>query len=97
MTEPSQSSARSIRRYCRRDRSRSPTQSWRTFLTNHALTIWAVDLFVVQTLTCQTLYVRRIRSRVSEFSITPSPQGVRQWRAGHLFPGRDHLLFMNIV
>jgi len=28
-----------------------------TFLANHAEAIWAADLFVVQTLTFQTLYV----------------------------------------
>jgi putative transposase len=50
-------SARSIRRYRRRGPSRPPSQSWRTFLANHAQAIWAADLFVVQTLTFQTLYV----------------------------------------
>jgi hypothetical protein len=42
-------SARSIRRYRRGRRSRPPSQSWRTFLANHAQGIWAADLFVVQT------------------------------------------------
>jgi putative transposase len=50
-------SSRSIRRYRRRRQSRPPSQSWRTFLANHAQAIWAADLFVVQTLTFQTLYV----------------------------------------
>ena len=50
-------SARSIRRYRRRGPARPPSQSWRTFLANHAHAIWAADLFVVQTLTFQTLYV----------------------------------------
>ena len=44
-------SARSIRRYRRRGPARPPSQSWRTFLANHAHTIWAADFFVVQTLT----------------------------------------------
>jgi hypothetical protein len=44
-------SARSIRRHRRRGPSRPPSQSWRTFLANHAQAIWAADLFVVQTLT----------------------------------------------
>ena len=48
-------SARSIRRYRRRGRSRPPSQSWRTFLANHAHAIWAADLFVVQTLRFRTL------------------------------------------
>ena len=50
-------SARSIRRYRRRGPARPPSQSWRTFFANHAQAIWAADLFVVQTLTFQTLYV----------------------------------------
>jgi hypothetical protein len=50
-------SSRSIRRYRRRRQSRPPSQGWRTFLANHAQAIWAADLFVVQTLTFQTLYV----------------------------------------
>jgi len=35
--------------------SSPPSQSWRNFLANHAEAIWAADLFVVQTLTFQTL------------------------------------------
>ena len=50
-------SSRSIRRYRRPRWSRPPSQSWRTFLANHAQAIWAADLLVVQTLTFQTLYV----------------------------------------
>jgi hypothetical protein len=50
-------SSRSIRRYRRPRHSRPPSQSWRTFLANHAQAIWATDLLVVQTLTFQTLYV----------------------------------------
>ena len=46
-------SARSIRRYRRRGPSRPPSQSWRTFLANHAQAILAADLFAVQTLTFQ--------------------------------------------
>src|SRR5262249_1398017 len=34
-----------------------PSQSWRTFLTNHRPRIWAADLLTVQTLTFRTLYV----------------------------------------
>ncbi|HUZ86555.1 MAG TPA: hypothetical protein VNF26_06340, partial [Candidatus Baltobacterales bacterium] len=50
-------SSRSIRRYRGTHSSRPPSQGWRTFLANHAQAIWAADLFVVQTLTFQTLYV----------------------------------------
>jgi len=48
-------SSRSIRRYRRPHSSRPPSQGWRTCLANHAQAIWAADLFVVQTLTFQTL------------------------------------------
>jgi len=50
-------SNRSIRRYRWRTPPRAPSQTWRTFLSNHAHAIWAADLLVVQTLTFKTLYV----------------------------------------
>ena len=50
-------SNRSIRRYRPRGPTRPPSQTWRTFLANHAHAIWAADLCVVQTLTFKTLYV----------------------------------------
>jgi hypothetical protein len=43
-------SSRSIRRYRRRP-NRPPGQAWRTFLRNHRPSVWAADLFTVQTLT----------------------------------------------
>ena len=48
-------SARSIRRYRRRGPARPPSQSWHTFLANHAQAIWAADLFVIQTLSSDPL------------------------------------------
>jgi hypothetical protein len=33
------------------------SQTWRTFLANHAAHLWAADLLTVQTLTFKTLYV----------------------------------------
>ena len=50
-------SKRSVQRYRRRGPARPPSQTWRTFLANHAGAIWAVDLCTVQTLTFRTLYV----------------------------------------
>ncbi|HVG95417.1 MAG TPA: hypothetical protein VNK05_00795 [Chloroflexota bacterium] len=50
-------SNRSIRRYRWRGPQRPPSQTWRTFLADHAHAIWAADLFTVQTLTFRTLYV----------------------------------------
>ena len=50
-------SNRSIRRYRWRGPKRPPSQTWRTFLRNHAHHLWAADLFTVPTLTFKTLYV----------------------------------------
>lgn len=75
-------SARSIRRYRRRGRSRPPSQSWRTFLANHA--IWAADLFVVQTLRFQTLYViffiSHGRRQLMHLEVTAHPTAAWVWR-----------------
>ena len=77
-------SSRSIRRYRRRRHSRPPSQSWRTFLANHAQAIWAADLFVVQTLTFQTLYVIFFISHGSRqlvhFEVTAHPSAAWVWR-----------------
>jgi putative transposase len=76
-------SARSIRRYRRRGPARPPSQSWRTFLANHAQSVWAADLFVVQTLTFQTLYVSLIshhRRRLLHFNVTAHPTAAWVWR-----------------
>jgi transposase InsO family protein len=50
-------SNRSIRRYRWRGPVRLPSQTWRTFLRNHAHHLWAVDLLTLPTLTFKTLYV----------------------------------------
>jgi putative transposase len=50
-------SNRSIRRYRWRGPGRAPTQTWRTFLRNHAHHLWAADLLSVPTLTFKTLHV----------------------------------------
>jgi putative transposase len=77
-------SARSIRRYRRRGPARPPSQSWRTFLANHAHAIWAADLFVVQTLSFQTLYVLFLishdRRRLLHFNVTAHPTAAWVWR-----------------
>jgi transposase InsO family protein len=77
-------SARSIRRCRRRGPARPPSQSWRTFLPNHARTIWAADLFVVQTLTFQTLYVFFLishdRRRLLHVDVTAHPTAAWVWR-----------------
>jgi putative transposase len=48
-------SNRSIRRYRWQGPRRPPSQTWRTFLRNHAHHRWAADLFTVPTLTFTTL------------------------------------------
>jgi transposase InsO family protein len=77
-------SSRSIRRYRRRRHSRPPSQSWRTFLANHAHSIWAADLFVVQTLTFQTLFVLFFishgRRQLVHFEVTGHPTVAWVWR-----------------
>jgi hypothetical protein len=50
-------SNRSIRRYRWHRPACSPSQTWRTFLRNHAHHLWAADLFTVPTLTFNMLYV----------------------------------------
>jgi transposase InsO family protein len=65
-----------VARYtCRR--GRPPSQGWRTFLTNHADGIAAVDLFVLPTMTFQTLYclviVRHDRRLWVSFGVTTNP------------------------
>ena len=72
-------SARSIRRYRRRGPARPPRQSWRTFLANHAQAMWAADLFVVQTLTFQSLYVLFLISH-DRRRLTAHPTAAWIWR-----------------
>jgi putative transposase len=74
----------SIRRSRWRPAPRPPSQTWGTFLRNHAHAIWAADLLTVQTLTFRTLYVlffishgRRDLIRVA---VTAHPTAVWVWR-----------------
>jgi Integrase core domain len=77
-------SSRSIRRYRRGRQSRPPSQSWRTFLANHAQAIWAADLLVVQTLTFQPLYgiffVSHGSRQLVHFEVTAHPTAAWVWR-----------------
>src|SRR5918912_357521 len=50
-------SKRSIQRYRKRGPAGPSSQTWRTFLANHAHHLWAADLPTVQTLTFKTLYI----------------------------------------
>jgi putative transposase len=54
-----------------------PSQSWRTFLNNHAGDIVSVDFFTVPTATFRVLYVfivlSNVRRRIVHFNVTHSP------------------------
>src|SRR5437870_3331303 len=70
-------SAESIRCYRKRILRRPPSQTWRTFLRNHAPHIWAADFFTVPTITFHTLYVfffvTHERRRLVHFNVTAHP------------------------
>jgi len=77
-------SNRSVRRYRRAGRTRPPSQTWRTFLANHAAGIWACDLFTVPTLTFRTLYVLLFisheRREVVHLNVTAHPTAGWVWQ-----------------
>ena len=62
--------------YMTRSRPR-PSQTWRTFLTNHAQQLVAADFFVVPTATCRLLFVLVLlahdRRRVVHVAVTEHP------------------------
>jgi transposase InsO family protein len=77
-------SNRSIRRYRWRGPARSPSQTWRTFLRNHAHHLWAADLFTMPTLTFKTLYVlvfiAQGRRELVHVNVTANPTAAWVWR-----------------
>ncbi len=77
-------SNRSIRRYRWRGPARPPSQTWRTFLANHAHHLWAADLLTVPTLTFKTLYVLVFiahgRRELVHVNVTSNPTGAWVWR-----------------
>ena len=77
-------SARTVRRYRREAGRRPPSQSWCTFLSNHAPHIWASDFFTVQTLTFKTLYVfffiSHLRRRLVHLNVTAHLTAEWVWR-----------------
>jgi hypothetical protein len=77
-------SKRSIQRYRRRGPAHPPSQTWRTFLANHAQAIWAADLCTVPTLTFRTLYVlffiAHDRRELVHFRVTAHPTAAWVWR-----------------
>src|SRR5262245_24264670 len=74
-----------VAKYMARPRT-PPSQSWRTFLTNHLQQIAAADFFVVPTATCRLLFVLVIlaheRRRVVHVAVTDPPRAA--WTAQQL-------------
>src|SRR6266851_10114313 len=77
-------SKRSIQRYRQRGSAHPPSQTWRTFLANHAHHLWAADWLTVQTLTFKTLYVLVFiahgRRQLVHINITANPTAAWVWR-----------------
>ena len=69
-------SQRSVARIMPR-RRRPPSQSWKSFLSNHVADLAAVDFFVVPTATLRILFVfvvlLNFRRRLVHFAVTDSP------------------------
>ena len=78
-----QVSLQTVRRY-RGDVPRPPSPSWRTFLSNHRLQLWACDFFAVQTVTFRTLFVFSIiaheRRPLVHLHVTAHPTAPWVWR-----------------
>ncbi len=66
--------------------TKPPSQTWRTFLTNHLTQMVSVDFFVVPTATFQLLFVFVVlaheRRRVVHFNVTANPNA--EWGFGTL-------------
>jgi transposase InsO family protein len=77
-------SNRSIRRYRWYGPRRPSSQTWRTFLQNHAYHLWAADLFTVPSLTFKTLYVlvciAHGRRELVHINVTANPTAAWVWR-----------------
>jgi hypothetical protein len=75
-------SERTVSRLLRRHR-RPPSQTWRTFLTNHVASLVSMDFFTVPTLTGRVLFVLVLlshhRRRVVHLAVTEHPTAV--WTA----------------
>ena len=70
-------SERGVSRLIPRGPRKPPSQTWRTFLTNHVGTLSSIDFFTVPTATFRILYVFLVlaheRRRVLHFNVTEHP------------------------
>ena len=77
-------SAESVRCYRRSALRRPPSQTWRTFLRNHAPHIWAADFFTVPTVTFHTRYIlffiTHERRGLAYLNVTTHPTAEWVWR-----------------
>jgi putative transposase len=75
-------SERTVSRLLRQSR-RPPSQTWRTFLTNHMATLVSMDFLTVPTLTGRVLFVFVLlahhRRRIVHFNVTEHPTA--EWTA----------------
>jgi transposase InsO family protein len=75
----------SVAKYMMR-RDQPPSQTWRTFLANHAQQLAAADFFVARTATCRLLFVLVIlahaRRRIVHIAVTDHPTAA--WTAQQL-------------
>ena len=73
-----------VRRYMHAARRRPPSQTWQTFLKNHAPDIWACDFFTVPTLSFRTLYVfffiEQGKRKLVHVNVTAHPTAEWVWR-----------------
>jgi transposase InsO family protein len=65
-------------------RAAPPSQTWATFLRNHAHAIWAADLFTAQTVAFKTLsvlfFITHGRRELVHLAVTAHPTAVWVWR-----------------
>jgi putative transposase len=84
-------SERTVSRLLRRAR-RPPSQTWRTFLTNHLAALGSVDFFTVSTLTGRVLFVFVVllheRRRIVHVNVTQHPTAA--WTAQQMIDAFPH-------
>lgn len=84
-------SERTVSRLVRRPR-RPPSQTWRTFLTNHVTALSSIDFFTVPTVTGRVLFVFVVllhhRRQIVHFNITEHPTAA--WTAQQVIDAFPH-------